>query len=70
MEHLDPIGAVVTTEDLEAKLMKLEDQEKTIRKLREEIKAKTIGQEDLETLKLLAKMARNGEIAIKQKDKT
>jgi len=70
MEHLDPIGAVVTTEDLEAKLMKLEDQEKTIRKLREEIEAKTIGQEDLETLKLLAKMARNGEIAIKQKDKT
>jgi hypothetical protein len=43
--------------------MKLEDQEKTIRKLREEIEAKTIGQEDLETLKLLAKMARNGEIA-------
>ena len=42
MEHLDPIGAVVTTEDLEAKLMKLEDQEKTIRKLREEIEAKTI----------------------------
>jgi len=49
--------------------MKLEEQEKTIRKFREEIEAKTIGQ-DLETLKLLAKMARNGEIAIKQKDKT
>jgi len=42
MEHLDHIGAVVTTEDLEAKLMKLEEQEKTIRKLREEIEAKTI----------------------------
>jgi hypothetical protein len=64
MEHLDIMGAIVPPQDLEAKLLQIESLQKEIDRLKTQVNATKMSDEDFETMIDLLQMIREGRIKI------
>ena len=64
MEHLDIIGGFISTFDIEEKLLQIEEQQKEIQKLKEQLDKRRLTEEEEENLKWLLEQYKQGKLKV------